>query len=136
MIDPKMLEAWHRMMAEAMRAASDAGDAMRAFAPGPDAVRRMMEAFAASAATPDDAPQPPAPREEQASPEAWMTQWYRTMDVVPGARHRALLGRYRALLQAADAGDDDALRAAVREHAAWLRTFDEATAGGDASGAS
>jgi hypothetical protein len=95
MVEPKLLEAWHRMMAEAMRGAGDAQGVLKAFAEA----KNPAEWFARWMQQND---LPGSPKQalgaggDEAS-EEWLEQWYRAMGVVPRGRYLELLERYDTL---------------------------------------
>lgn len=92
MADPKLLEAWYRFMAEAVRETSDAQAFFEKYARGQSPaewVARWMQQTGAA-----DAPPAPADR-----PDDWMEQWYTMMGVVPRARYLKLLERHEQLRQ-------------------------------------
>jgi hypothetical protein len=99
MVDPKLLEAWHRMMAEAMRGAGDAQNVVKAFAEA----KNPAEWFARWMQQQDlpGAPQQLTGGGEGLKPEEmsdeWLEQWYRAMGVVPRGRYLELLERYDML---------------------------------------
>lgn len=91
MADPKLIEAWYRFMAEAVRETSDAQAFFDRFAEGQapaEWLARWMRQEGAAA--------PPASEE---LPDEWLEQWYKMMGVVPRHRYLELLDRYERLRQ-------------------------------------
>ena len=93
MADPKVMEAWFTLMAEAMRGTKEAQEAFQSLSKAPlnpaDLSRwlgNFMPALAAS---------PTSPRPEML--EEWLEEWWRMMGVVPRARYLELLEKYDAL---------------------------------------
>ena len=93
MADPKLIEAWYRFMAEAMRETSDTQQFFEKYAEGQDPSKwlaRWMKQQGADA--------PPAPDEfSDELPDEWLEQWYKMMGVVPRSRYLELLDRYERL---------------------------------------
>lgn len=95
MVDPKLMEAWYRLMAEAARSGADPwsplheeGDAPK----NPAAwLARWMKEQGATSDLPGSMPDP------DEMPEAWMEQWYRSMGVVPRSRYLRALERNEKL---------------------------------------
>ncbi len=89
MANPKLIEAWYRFMAEAVRETSQAQAFFDRYAEGQDPAEwlaRWMKQQGAEA-TPD-------PEE---LPDEWLEQWYKMMGVVPRSRYLELLDRYERL---------------------------------------
>lgn len=86
MINPKVMEAWVTLMAEAMRGTKDAQDAFRSLTEMPatsDNLESWLARFMPSTA-------------RLAQPEAfetWLEEWWRMMGVVPRTRYLELLER-------------------------------------------
>lgn len=92
--NPDLLEAWYRLMAEAMRETADTQkfiDRLGEGAHPAEWMARWMKQRGADA--------PPAPED---LPDEWLEQWYKTMGVVPRSRYLKLLERHEALRQELD----------------------------------
>ncbi len=95
MVNPKLMEAWYRLMAEAAKGTSEAQAYMKRFAeddPREWLARWMQE---------EDLPG--APPDPDDMPEEWLEQWYRMMGVVPRSRYLKLLERHEKLRQKLEA---------------------------------
>ncbi len=97
MVDPKLMEAWHRMMAETMRSASGTQDFMNALTGAQEgASAKHPAAWFAQWMKQQDLPGAPAEVPDDPS-EEWIEQWYRSMGMVPRKRYLDLLARYDTL---------------------------------------
>ena len=85
--NPKVLEAWFTLMAEAMRGTQEAQEAFKALSNmpgGPESMGDWMAKFMPGAMSSASGSQPEAF-------ETWLTEWQRIMGVVPRSRYLALL---------------------------------------------
>jgi hypothetical protein len=91
--DPKVMEAWFTLMAEAMKGTKEAQQAFQSLSKAtldPADLNRWMGTFMpglASSAAPQQAE----------GPEQWLEDWWRMMGVVPRARYLELLEKYDTL---------------------------------------
>jgi hypothetical protein len=99
MVDPKAMDAWYRLMTEALRGSSGAREALRTLAETPttpDDLARWWARFMPAGTEPARAE----------AFEAWLQEWWKTMGVVPRSRYLELLERcelLRSRLEEADA---------------------------------
>jgi len=87
MADPKIMEAWFTLMAEAMKGTKEAQDAFRSLSKAaldPADLSRWFGAFMPGLAT-----SPAGPRPEMMG--EWLEEWWRIMGVVPRSRYLELL---------------------------------------------
>jgi hypothetical protein len=87
--DPKIIEAWFTLMAEAMRGSNQAQDAFRSLSQAslnPGDLNQWFGKFmpGLSASSADIGPE---------AVQEWLEQWWRMMGVVPRSRYLELLGK-------------------------------------------
>lgn len=92
MVDPKLMEAWYRLMAEAVRAGGDVSKTMpnaskEAAGPPSEWLARWMQE--------QGLPGAPPPPDEMS--DDWLEQWYQMMGVVPRQRYLKALERNERL---------------------------------------
>jgi phosphoglycolate phosphatase-like HAD superfamily hydrolase len=91
--DPKVMEAWFTLMAEAMKGTKEAQQAFQSLSKAtldPADLNRWMGTFMPGLAS-SAAPQ------QGEGPEQWLEDWWRMMGVVPRARYLELLEKYDTL---------------------------------------
>lgn len=128
--DPKLMDAWFTLMAEAMRGAQQARQAFAAVGQMSGSAAEWQTWMAqyldtAGAATPE-------------SMEAWVEEWQKIMGVVPRQRYLALLERNAELerqlrqaqetiaaLQALAAGQETGKEAAQQVMDSWNKLLEE-----------
>lgn len=111
-VDPKLMEAWFRLMADAMRGVQSAQEAMGAFAQLPTdaaAMQRWMDLYMPGMAVPGTH-----------AFDAWLEEWYRTVGMVPRSRYLEALARM------------DELERRLRQADETIRTLRDLVAGQDA----
>jgi hypothetical protein len=90
MMDPKALEAWHRLMAEAVRGTGEGREALKSLAESPttpDDLARWWARFMPAGVA----------RSRPEAFEAWLEEWWKLMGVVPRSRYLELLERCELL---------------------------------------
>lgn len=90
MVDPKLMEAWYRLMAEAVRTGNDMSASM------PKGEGPPVEWLANWMRDHDLPGAPPTPNEVS---DDWLEQWYQMMGVVPRRRYLKVLDRNEQLRQ-------------------------------------
>lgn len=93
MVDPKLMEAWYRLMAEAVRAGGNVSAQMpKGDGPPAEWLATWMREHDLPGA-------PPSPDEVS---DDWLEQWYQMMGVVPRQRYLKALERNEELRQKLD----------------------------------
>jgi hypothetical protein len=90
MVTPKLMEAWFRLIAEAMRGTAEAQAAVRSLtesATDPEEMARWMVRFLP----------PGTDTSGYAAFGEWLEEWWRMMGFVPRSRYLELLERYEIL---------------------------------------
>jgi hypothetical protein len=113
--DPKIMEAWFTLMAEAMRGTKEAQEAFQSLSKAtlnPADLSRWMGTFMPGLAS-------SAARQQAEGPEQWLEEWWRMMGVVPRARYLELLEKYDTLTRRLEQAREtiEKMRAALDEKA-------------------
>lgn len=90
MLDPKVMETWLRLTAEAARGAGEAREAVKSLGEAPTTPDELVRWWGRFMPPGVDLTKP-----EQF--EAWLEQWWRALGVVPRSRYLELLERYEGL---------------------------------------
>ena len=115
MTDPKIMEAWFTLMAEAMKGTKEAQEAFRSLSKAsldPADLSRWLGAFMPGLTT-----SPAGARPEMM--EEWLEEWWRLMGVVPRSRYLELLEKYDTLARRLEQAREtiEKMRAALDEKA-------------------
>ena len=107
--DPKILELWFKLMAEAAKGVRDAQDAVQSLAKvsNPAELNHWLLNFAPNLVS-------PGAHQQAEMFEKWLEEWWRMMGVVPRARYLDLLEKH------------DALRRQMEKAQETIRTMQEA----------
>jgi len=90
--DPKIVEVWFKLMAEAAKGVRDAQEAIQSLAKvlNPADLNRWLLKFSPNLAS-------PTAYQQAEMFEEWLEEWWRMMGVVPRARYLDLLEKHEAL---------------------------------------